>query len=78
MVFWKHSVRKASTSLRHFNNLLIFSLDFFSILSKIPIIFIGIIVGSVIAIIGIFFPDMIGGGYDTISNVLDNSFTIFF
>jgi len=61
-----------------FNNLLIFSLDFFSNLSKIPIIFIGIIVGSVIAIIGIFFPDMIGGGYDTIRNVLDNSFTIFF
>ncbi|MCK4746685.1 MAG: chloride channel protein [Bacteroidales bacterium] len=29
-------------------------------------------------IIGIFFPDMIGGGYDTISKVLDNSFTVYF
>ena len=61
-----------------FNKLLILSLDFFSNLSKIPIIFIGIIVGLLIAIIGIFFPDMIGGGYNTISKVLDNSFTIYF
>jgi len=60
-----------------FNKLLILSLDFFRKLSKIHIIFFGIIVGLVIAIIGIFSPDMIGGGYDTISNVLDSSYTLY-
>ena len=61
-----------------FNKLLILSLDFFSKKSKIRIIFIGVIAGLIIAIIGIFFPDMIGGGYNTISKVFDNSFTLYF
>jgi CIC family chloride channel protein len=61
-----------------YNKLLILSLDLFQVSLKIPIIFIGIIVGIIIAIIGIFFPEMIGGGYNTITEVLDHSFTFYF
>jgi CIC family chloride channel protein len=61
-----------------FNNLLIFSLDFFRNLSRIAKVFSGIVAGLVIAIIGILFPEMIGGGYNTISQVLDESFTLYF
>ncbi|MFA9388307.1 MAG: H(+)/Cl(-) exchange transporter ClcA [Prolixibacteraceae bacterium] len=61
-----------------FNKLLIASLDYFQYLSKIPFWITGSIVGSIIAMIGIFYPDMIGGGYDTISEVLDHSFTLSF
>jgi len=61
-----------------YNKLLILSLDFFQFSFKIPMIFTGIIVGFVIAIIGIFSSDMIGGGYDTITKVFDNSFTLSF
>lgn len=59
-----------------FNKLLIVSLDFFRDLSRIAMIFSGIVAGLVIAIIGIFFPEMIGGGYNTISKVLDHSYTL--
>jgi CIC family chloride channel protein len=61
-----------------FNKLLIFSLDFFRNLSRIAKVFSGIVAGLVIAIIGILFPEMIGGGYNTISQVLDESFTLYF
>lgn len=61
-----------------YNKLLILSLDFFEFSSKIPVIYTGIFVGVIIAIIGIFSPDMIGGGYDTIAKVLDHSFTLSF
>lgn len=61
-----------------FNKLLIFSLDFFRNLSRIAKIFSGIVAGLVIAIIGILFPEMIGGGYNTIGQVLDESFTLYF
>lgn len=61
-----------------YNKLLILSMDFFQVSLKIPIIFIGIIVGIIIAIIGIFYPEMIGGGYNTINEVLDHSFTLYF
>ena len=59
-----------------FNKLLILSLDFFRDLSRIAMVFSGIVAGLVIAIIGIFFSEMIGGGYNTISMVLEHSFTL--
>lgn len=61
-----------------YNNLLIQSLNFFKVSYKIPIIYTSIFIGLIIAIIGIFSSDMIGGGYDTISKVLDDSFTLSF
>lgn len=61
-----------------YNKLLIISLDLFQFSFKIPIVFTGIFVGLIIAIIGIFSSDMIGGGYDTITKVFDNSFTLSF
>ncbi len=59
-----------------FNKLLILSLDFFRDLSRVAMVFSGIVAGLVIAIIGIFSPEMIGGGYNTIRMVLDHSFTL--
>ena len=61
-----------------YNKLLIISLDMFKISLKMPIIIVGIIVGLIIAISGIFFPEMISGGYTTITEVLDNSFSLYF
>jgi CIC family chloride channel protein len=45
---------------------------------KIPIIYTGITVGLIIAIIGMFFPNLIGGGYDIITKGVGNSFTLSF
>jgi len=61
-----------------YNKLLIISLDLFKFSFKIPIIFTGVIVGLIIAIIGIFHPELIGGGYDLITKGFDNSFTLSF
>jgi CIC family chloride channel protein len=61
-----------------YNKLLILSLDLFGFLSKIPVIFTGILAGLIIALVGIFYPEMIGGGYDTISQVIDHSYTLSF
>jgi CIC family chloride channel protein len=61
-----------------YNILLIKSLDFFQFSFKIPVIFTAIIAGLLIATIGFFFPDMIGGGYDVITKVIDHSFAINF
>lgn len=61
-----------------YNKLLLISLDFFQISFKLPIILTGIIVGLIITIVGVFFPEMIGGGYKVISKVLDHSFTLSF
>ncbi len=61
-----------------YNKLLILSLDFFKVSLKTPIIIIGISVGAIIAVIGIFFPEMVGGGYNTITEVLDHSYTLKF
>jgi len=61
-----------------FNKLLILSLDFFSDLSKITMVLSAIVAGLVIVIIGIFYPKMIGGGYNTIRIVLDHSSTLQF
>ncbi len=61
-----------------FNKLLIVSLNFFSLMSKKSMIITGIAVGIIIAAVGISFPEMIGGGYSTISQVLDKSYTLYF
>ncbi len=61
-----------------FNKFLIIALDFFKNLTKSGMILGAILAGAVIAIVGIFQPDMIGGGYDTIRMVLDHSFTLKF
>ncbi len=59
-----------------FNKLLIFSLDFFSDLSKIAMVLSAIVAGVAIAIVGIISPKSIGGGYNTIRMVLDHSHTL--
>ena len=61
-----------------FNKLLILSLDCFKIFSKSPVLFLGSFVGLTIAVVGIFSPEMIGGGYETITKVLDNSYAMLF
>jgi CIC family chloride channel protein len=61
-----------------FNKLLVVSLDFFRTMSKKSMITVGISVGLIIATVGIYFPNMIGGGYSTIAKVLDQSFTLYF
>jgi len=61
-----------------YNKLLVISLDLFKFSFKIPIIFTGITVGLIIAVIGMFFPNLIGGGYDIITKGVGNSFTLSF
>jgi CIC family chloride channel protein len=61
-----------------FNKLLIVSLDFFSSLKKSVFLISVIIVGLIIAVVGVSNPDMIGGGYGTIRMVLDHSFSLQF
>ena len=61
-----------------FNKMLVISLDFFSHLSKIILVLAVIVVGLLVASAGIFHPKMIGGGYDTIREVLDKSNTMKF
>jgi len=61
-----------------FNKFLIIALDFFKDLSHIALVLSGIIAGIVVVVAGSYFPEMIGGGYKTISQVLDHSFTLYF
>ena len=61
-----------------YNRLLVKSLDLFKFSFKIPIIYTGITVGLIIAIIGMFFPNLIGGGYDLITKGVGHSFTLSF
>ena len=61
-----------------YNKLIFVALNFFESIEKTPIIVIGILVGLILAIIGIFYPDMIGSGYGTISKALNNSFGLSF
>jgi CIC family chloride channel protein len=61
-----------------YNKLLVISLDLFKFSFKIPIIYTGITVGLIIAVIGMFFPNLIGGGYDIITKGVGNSFTLSF
>ncbi len=61
-----------------YNKLLILSLNIFKKTSKMPIIYPAVFVGLIIAVTGIFFPEMIGGGYVTIGAVLENSYAFYF
>jgi CIC family chloride channel protein len=61
-----------------FNNFLVRSLDFVRNLNKRMLILYAIIVGIVIAIVGILNSNIIGGGYQTIRFVLDHSLTFSF
>lgn len=61
-----------------FNKLLILLLDFFDSLSKLQLVFGVVAVGLIIALVGIYNPKMVGGGYDTIRLVLDQPNTIQF
>ena len=61
-----------------YNKLLVISLDLFKFSFKIPIIYTGITVGLIIAVIGMFFPNLIGGGYDIITKGVGHSFTLSF
>lgn len=60
-----------------YNKLLIISLDVFKKLSKTPILILGSAIGIIIVFIGIFYPDMISGGYNTFTQVLNQSFTFY-
>ncbi len=61
-----------------FNKLLIRSLDFFAKLNKRSIVITALLVGGSIAVVGILFPELIGGGYGTVRLVLDNSLSLKF
>lgn len=61
-----------------FNKILVKALDFFHFFSKIHVVISGTIIGLIIALTGIFFPEMIGGGYDTIVEIINHQFTIAF
>lgn len=60
-----------------YNKLLIGALDVFKKLSKVPTLILGSGIGLIIVFIGIFYPDMISGGYNTFTQVLDQSFTFY-
>ena len=61
-----------------FNKSLLFSLSFFDRFPKNSAYLFGGIAGVVIAVIGILSPKFIGGGYNTIRMVLDQSLTVQF
>ena len=60
-----------------YNKLLIISLDIFKKLSKVPILILGSAIGLIIVFIGIFYPEMISGGYNTFTPVLNQSFSFY-
>lgn len=61
-----------------YNHLLIKSLNFFQNSFVKPILLTGAVAGIIIAIIGKFYPEMLGGGYDVITKVINHSFTFYF
>lgn len=60
-----------------FNKFLIIVLDLFKNVSRTGLILTGVIGGIVIVAVAALFPDMIGGGYHTIYQVLDHRYTIY-
>ncbi len=59
-----------------FNKLLIFSLNTITPLVNKSLLAAGLVIGGIIAIIGIYFPELIGGGYTTVAESLELSFGI--
>lgn len=59
-----------------FNRFLVVVLDWFAMAAKKSRLLIGISMGVLIAVIGIYFPEMTGGGYLTIGEALESSFTL--
>jgi chloride channel protein, CIC family len=57
-----------------FNHLLIVSLNFFSGLRGWLYMFTGLIVGAIIGVLVLLFPDTTGGGYDIIPKAIQNTF----
>ena len=58
-----------------YNKLLVSTLDFFTKMSKYKFVISIVLIGVIISVLGILFPDLIGGGYKTIKDVFDHSFT---
>jgi CIC family chloride channel protein len=56
-----------------FNRLLVAALDLVGKWSAKGVVIYGVLVGLAVALVGVSFPEMIGGGYDTIRSVLDSS-----
>ncbi len=61
-----------------FNKYLVKALDFFAKLSSKSMLITAGITGVTIAVIGVLFPDVIGGGYETVRLVLDHDLTLKF
>jgi len=61
-----------------YNKLLVSTLDFFTKMSKYRFVISIVLIGVIISVLGILFPDLIGGGYKTIKDVFDHSFTFKF
>lgn len=59
-----------------FNRLLVFSLDVFTPLVNKSLLASGLVIGTTIAVIGIWFPELIGGGYTTVAESLEFTFGV--
>jgi len=60
-----------------YNRGLLFFLNYFKGSKRIPLMLTGLLAALVIAVTGIFYPQLIGGGYDLIEEVLGDSFFIY-
>ncbi len=59
-----------------FNRLLVISLDVFTPLVNKSLVASGLVIGTTIAVIGIWFPELIGGGYTTVAESLEFTFGV--
>ena len=59
-----------------FNQLLVLTLNGFQVVAKYSRLLMALGMGLLIAIIGILFPEISGGGYQTIAEALESSFTL--
>ncbi len=59
-----------------FNKLLVLSLDLFKRMSKTLLFLSIVLIALIVTVVGIFNPELVGGGYGTIRMVLDESLTL--